>query len=124
MATKTKKKKTCKEPARAIKFSEILHRASDHYLYSGVAAEHRKRHQSFSCFAVESAIESLLKCQDISEGKRNTRYRTLEHKTFNGLERMGHYDADFESISDKQERQAVRYMWLKLAALLAEDQGR
>ncbi len=88
------------------KISEALHLAADKYLFDGVVFVSNQ--WSWSCLAVEEACDEL---------------RINFTMVYRGLENMGltpFGDGQFSGVKDKQ---GARYMWLKFAALMAEEQG-
>lgn len=91
------------------KISDALHLAADKYLardWSSVSSIRRLRW--WSCWAVEEACNVLgVNCIDVKRGLENMGLNTQSNTAF-------------LSVKDPQ---GARYMWLKFAALMAEEQG-
>jgi hypothetical protein len=88
--------------------AEVLHRAADRHLSGD--DDYSKRKSELSCIAVRKA-----------DGWGPDSLRAVR-----GLEKMGlgsWLTANFDEFPPGPERQAVRYAWLKFAALIAEEQG-
>lgn len=104
-----------------IKISDILHHAADHCLAVDGAECDRDIHKHwFSCVAIEGAIETLLKTD-------NPWDHPMNYRIHDGLEAMG-LDPQSGGAFDQwhyteANLQQARYGWLKLAALMAEEQG-
>ena len=113
---------TKKQPTVA----DVLHLAADkclaaHARYEGVGKE------KFSCCAIDEAIykiygayygyesSQLRRC--VREGLKNMGCDTLSHTLF---KKYGD-PTDYSAVN--HEVQGMRYMWLKWAALMAEEQG-
>ncbi len=100
------------------KISEFLHHAADYALAFNEEDNYSGK-MKYSCNAVRMALEC-----DTSD---------LEERIFAGLEAMGcdtecttsfknlgYEDGNWEIYEDTQ---GARYIWLKFAALMAEEQG-
>lgn len=86
--------------------AEVLHYAADNFLAnSGIPS--RGRHY-FSCLAVKKAARVL---------------RVPSDPIIIGLRNMGVAPASTLEFYDVKDTQGARYMWLKFAALIAEEQG-
>jgi hypothetical protein len=104
--------------------ADVLHLAADKCLvaYSRYGEGRKER---YSCCAIDEAIYKitgqlcggyhLSRC--ISEGLKNMGCRTGSHTLF----RKYGDPAEYSKIN--HEVQGMRYMWLKWAALMAEEQG-
>lgn len=95
-----------------IKISEILHMAADEYLWDGHGSFFDQPLSRYSCDAIRRvSIEVPL---------------DIEDSIFEGLQNMG-LDTEscdqFDEFKNAIDRQAVRYAWLKFAAMIAEEQG-
>lgn len=118
------------------KVSDIIHRAADHYLcHNGEFNVHAKdKHWvNFSCCAIDIAIGRIYKENNLSYwySERDL----VEQAIKTGLRKMGcpvdSSDA-FRQFQIKRvdgcgydstpESQSARYIWLKLAATIAEEQ--
>lgn len=96
--------------------ADILHITADRYL-----SKHGESNYpvcKYSCDAID-VVCALLFCSS------DTRF-AIEGRIKEGLRNMG-LNTDsliaFDSFHDAEERQQARYGWLKLAALMAEEQG-
>lgn len=95
-----------------MKISEVLHNAADHYLRYGTK-DKRKYACVFSCAAVWEAVQQdehpILKFSLI----------------INRLREMGVNPESMDEFFEfrKRDKQGARYLWLKWAALMAEEQG-
>lgn len=107
------------------KISEILHDAADKYLSEDYAAYSNVK-TMYSCHAVLYAIIGTqfdLKLRDWDSWKKHPQFKQI----LTGLKAMGlktDYFGEWEN-ADKlsiEERQQMRYGWLKMAAMLAEEQ--
>lgn len=94
-----------------MKISQILHKAADEYLWDGVKD---KNVMSYSCAAVGICM-TYHGCSAKQEAK------VIEFLDQLGcpLYSMEAFD-EFETYKD---RQGARYLWLKFAALVAEEEG-
>ena len=91
------------------KISSILNAAADYHLSSGT--DGNPKTTLFSCHAVEYA------CRELLLFSNNRRVKTIEFlESLVGPEGLNFYYY-------KEERQGARYLWLKFAALVAEDEG-
>lgn len=99
-----------------MKISEILHYAADKRLCHDYESWGEK--SRFSCDAIQGALHE-------------TGYYWKKVEIFQGLEEMGCPTGSIEAFQDlgypddgpHEETQGARYMWLKFAALMAEEQG-
>ena len=92
--------------------AEILHHAADYYLWDG--GNKRCNTAAYSCVAI---LELL--------GDSHIGFKTSDC-LFDGIADLGleiHSMVAFEEFEFGEERQAVRYAWLKFCAMLAEEQG-
>jgi len=99
-----------KEPTIA----EVLHYAADCCLWGGEVLPG----EVYSCHAVNRAANELTSSKWSAV--------TVRRKIFEGLRKMGldTYAMDqFAELTGCINRQAARYVWLKFAALIAEEQG-
>jgi hypothetical protein len=106
-----------------VTIADILHHAADKYLASSWEEwEDTMDKDKFSCCAIESAVEDLMGWQALIYGDIHTRI-------LDGLRVMGLDTASLAAFSqwekndDNYDTQHARYGWLKLAALMAEEQG-
>jgi hypothetical protein len=99
--------------------SAALHLAADQYLWDGVNSFYRRSDtEGFSCWAIDNAIDSYrLPWRDFGDFSE----RINEGLTTLGLDTGSM--KQFNEFSTDEERQGARYLWLKFAALLAEEQG-
>ena len=111
---------------KKLKISTVLHYAADkclvaHSRYGESGSE------KFSCIAVSDAVFKLT-------GECNKQTSELSVRVLKGLDNMGCNTGSmtlFKKYGDKpneysyvnSEVQGMRYMWLKWAALMAEEQG-
>lgn len=109
-----------------IKISDILRVAADYHLHNGVnsalkwnyGTREYESEWTHSCVAITCAL--LRATED--ECLRKQLGKQIEA----GLEEMGMPDTfgdQFTHIKNPVARQSARYIWLKLAALMAEEQG-
>jgi hypothetical protein len=100
------------------KISEILHSAADEWLKQcRIWPDSRS---TYSCIAIALAITP----RDYYPYRKID--TDIEHRIMKGLRNMGlSTDSldEFTEFAEGEERQAVRYAWLKFAALIAEEQG-
>jgi hypothetical protein len=105
--------------------ADVLHLAADKYLVSNSRYEADHIKERFSCCAIYSAMREI----------NGNLYGELRDQVMKGLINMGcdigshtlfvkHGDKPdvYESIIT-HDVQGMRYMWLKWAALMAEEQG-
>ncbi len=105
--------------------AEVLHYAADHCLAAESRFEERRGKKKFSCCAVDEAIVKMTGYAYSGESA------LLRRRVMDGLKAMGcdtGSSALFKKYGDKlykynHEVQGMRYMWLKWAALMAEEQG-
>jgi hypothetical protein len=100
-----------------MKISQVLHKAADKHLAHDYESyiHHAWIKERFSCCAVELAVGNNLE---------------LEYRVKAGLKEMGCPTGSSYAFSDMgyndeldEDTQGARYMWLKFAALMAEEQG-
>lgn len=98
-----------------MKISEILHKAADEFLWDGVSCD--KHLFQYSCDAVGGAR--------IASGLSFFDYQTKDFLHSLGLKpRPGSAFIEFEEDDEATEAsQGARYLWLKFAALVAEEEG-
>ena len=103
-----------------VTIADILHHAADKYLASSLDEWKYMDKDKFSCCAIEHAVEDLLGWKIL--------YEPFYDQLTDGLRAMG---LDISSLQAfyKWEKddpfydvQQARYGWLKLAALMAEEQ--
>jgi len=120
-ATKPMKKK---QPTVA----DVLHYAADNCLLSNSRYGEGGGKEKFSCCAVDEAIYKMTGFNYSGESG------LLRRRVINGLKNMGcntgsmtlfkkHGDVPGEYRNINHNVQGMRYMWLKWAALMAEEQG-
>lgn len=98
------------------KISTVLNLAADKYLWDGGGP--RNGDNLFSCWAIDDAVDSYCLSSMV-------RYM-LVNRINEGLETLGLDTCSmkqFSEFEDIEERQGARYLWLKTAAMLAEEQG-
>lgn len=105
---------------KELKISEILHLAADKYLSATKDRQQwfvNKEYESwFSCCAVEAAIYQYVR-QETEDC-----YLKTSDCVFQGLESMGCNTGSFRLFEKSSDPQGDRYMWLKFAAIIAEEQ--
>lgn len=114
------------------KISKVLHLAADKYL-SEMPGDGKAK---FSCWAIEDALNELAPSR--GRGAYDVCYhlpraaKRISQRVQAGLQAMGcetgssYQFREFESKYDglaTPESQGARYLWLKWAALMAEEQG-
>lgn len=108
--------------------ADVLHLAADKYLVSHSRDEAHHLKERFSCCAIGSAI------RDITGTYYGTDSEVLRDQVVKGLTNMGceagshtlfvkHGDMPYDYYNINHDVQGMRYMWLKWAALMAEEQG-
>lgn len=107
---------------RLPKISTILHRAADHHLKG---EQDQYMLSRYSCCAVIDAIDHY------RVGRSAYDVSSMRIRIYEGLKEMGcdvrsshlfmEYGDNFPGINETV--QGMRYMWLKWAALMAEEQG-
>lgn len=108
--------------------SEILHDAADKFLAAHPYNYDSRTQTSWTCLAIlrallsdDKSIDAQWECYDKWK-KYNTQYKQI----IQGLYNMGLKTSDGMGTIFKDEyptqRQQVRYGWLKMAAMLAEEQ--
>lgn len=106
--------------------ADVLHLAADKYLLANNRHSEDSFKQKFSCCAIEEAIYRITGCT--ADGI------VLRRRIEAGLQQMGcdtgssilfkqYGDSPFDFSYINPEVQGMRYMWLKWAALMAEEQG-
>jgi hypothetical protein len=108
--------------------ADILHIAADKYLVSNSRYEADHIKERFSCCAISNAIfditgnfygfDSGILSDQIMKGLNNMGCKVGSHTLF---EKYGDQPDVYESVNP--DVQGMRYMWLKWAALMAEEQG-
>lgn len=112
------------------KLSTILNNAADNYLIDGLFTQQPAHSSEYSCISVSEATANYFKELDsISYAWEAGEYDinvVMPFLTSLGLilhpedERD---DGEFHEFPKGPERQAVRYAWLKFAAMIAEEEG-
>ena len=107
--------------------ADVLHLAADKCLVAHVRYSEGGNREKFSCCAIAEAIyqihgayygyESSQLRRRVVEGLKNMGCNTGSHTLF----RKYGDPADYGAVN--HEVQGMRYMWLKWAALMAEEQG-
>lgn len=108
--------------------ADVLHLAADKYLVSNSRYESDHPKEKFSCCAIDIAIREITGSYFSDDSKR------LVKQVIKGLTNMGcttgshHLFKKYGDMPDVYENinhdvQGMRYMWLKWAALMAEEQG-
>lgn len=108
--------------------ADVLHCAADNHLLAESRYSEGRHKERFSCCAVDEAILHLTGALYSIDSSR------LRRRVMDGLKAMGCDTGSsklFIKYGDKPmscdyinpEVQGMRYMWLKWAALMAEEQG-
>ncbi len=108
--------------------AKVLHCAADKHLIAGSRYNEGRYKERFSCCAVDEAIMTL------TGSLYSIDSAALRRRVMAGLKSMGcstgshtlfvkHGDKPLEYGNINPEVQGMRYMWLKWAALMAEEQG-
>lgn len=108
--------------------ADVLHCAADKYLIAESRDIEGRQKGRFSCCAVDEAIIHLTGALFSIDSAG------LRRRVMNGLKAMGcdtgsstlfvkHGDKPYEYGNINPDVQGMRYMWLKWAALMAEEQG-
>jgi hypothetical protein len=107
--------------------ADVLHIAADKCLVANVRYGENGRREKFSCCAIDEAIykihgdyysyESGHLRRNVLEGLKNMGCDTGSSTLFNKYGDPAEYDSINHNV------QGMRYMWLKWAALMAEEQG-
>ena len=108
--------------------ANVLHLAADKYLVSHSRYESYHAKERFSCCAIDSAIREITGSYFGADSK------LLYDQVMKGLTSMGcevgshtlfvkHGDKPDAYEIINHDVQGMRYMWLKWAALMAEEQG-
>jgi hypothetical protein len=108
--------------------ADVLHYAADKCLVAHSRYSEGSGKEKFSCCAVEEAVyritgqvyggESYKLRRRVIDGLRNMGCDTGSMSLF---KKYGDNYAEFSAVN--HEVQGMRYMWLKWAALMAEEQG-
>lgn len=108
--------------------ADVLHLAADKCLVAHYRYREGRNKEKFSCCAVEEAVykitgelyggESYKLHLRVVAGLRNMGCDTGSMTLF---KKYGDNSTDYSSVN--HEVQGMRYMWLKWAALMAEEQG-
>jgi len=108
--------------------ADVLHCAADKYLIAESRYNEGLRTERFSCGAVDEAIvyltgalysiDSMALRRRVMAGLRAMGCSTGSHKLF-----IKYGDKPLEYGNINHDVQGMRYMWLKWAALMAEEQG-
>lgn len=102
--------------------AEVLHLAADKYLAANTQQYHKNKDR-FSCTAVFEASRALRaeNLDDIYDGLEAMGCPTSSRYAF---QKLGYEDIrEFGNMRVFPETQGARFMWLKFAALIAEEQG-
>lgn len=102
---------------KKVKISKVLHLAADKYLWDGVGGI-KFYGDEYSCIAVRLAVQQIR--------ASNPEACVPTSDIFDGLTKMGvdcRSSWEFYFFKEGPERQGARYLWLKWAALMAEEQG-
>ena len=108
--------------------ADVLHLAADRCLVAHNRYNEGRGKEKYSCCAVEEAVFKIT--GDVYGGES---YK-LRRRVIDGLKNMGcdtgsmtlfkkYGDSDTNYCAVNHEVQGMRYMWLKWAALMAEEQG-
>lgn len=108
--------------------ADVLHYAADKCLLSHSRYGDGHGKEKFSCCAVDEAVNKMTGSVYNGESAR------LRRRVMSGLKAMGcdtgsstlfrkHGDVPFDYQAINHTVQGMRYMWLKWAALMAEEQG-
>lgn len=111
-------------------YAEILNHAADHCLWDG--REGRGDVIIFSCCSVWDAVRKLYNLHHANDtlGSRVTNWWSWQRRgngVGNWLKTLGvnpQSTSEYEAFTNPIDRQGARYMWLKFAAQVAEDEGR
>ncbi len=110
---------------KEVKISEILHLAADKYLWEGVGMFGNKR--DYSCHAIMAAVVFTMRARNWSDlDMPGTPGGAMWKRIKVGLRKLGlkpDSGSAFSRFAYGKERQQARYDWLKLCAMLAEEQG-
>ncbi len=112
----------------AVTIADVLHYAADKCLISHSRYSERTHKEKFSCCAINEAIFQL------NGSLYSTETSSLRLRVRAGIKAMGcdtgsstlfmkYGDVPFDYSNINLEVQGMRYMWLKWAALMAEEQG-
>lgn len=117
---------------KQIKISEVLHLAADHHLASNDKVGEWGPFQ-YSCSAIKGALHESLGFKKDTNHTPNQSIKIRHHflNIEKGLRNLGlEYPREifaFKELEDffkpTEESQSARYIWLKFAALMAEEQG-
>ena len=108
--------------------ADVLHCAADNHLIAGSRYNEGRYKERFSCSAIDEAIIALTGSlcsidssalrRRVMVGLKDMGCNTGSHRLF-----IKHGDKPLEYGNINPEVQGMRYMWLKWAALMAEEQG-
>lgn len=102
-----------------MKISKILHKAADKYLWDGFGSPPNEEAQNeiYSCLAIHKVL---------IEKQYANNFVSCEKIVSDFLKKMGlrtYSNIEFAEFKNTEEAQGARYLWLKFAALVAEDEG-
>ena len=110
--------------------AEILHYAADkrlaskrseYWMHSNYSMHSNVNKEKFSCCAMHEAVRDL--CYNLDWEQRDALIQRIE----TGLKNMGCPTGSINAFEDyyefNSENQQSRYVWLKFAAKMAEEQG-
>lgn len=114
-----------------IKISDVLHLAADKYLAKDLLEYYNVDYKTrYSCSAVTSAIESLVKFGEMTSSEYFANCDKVDSVVKQGFKKMGlepnsliAFDEFYDDYKITPESQGARYAWLKFAAMIAEEQG-
>ena len=101
-----------------VTIAEVLHYAADHTLPT---TSNWHCAGGYSCDAMREALHHFYPCH-LDQNKWDARHDQI----IEGLKALGCNTRtifEFNEFSNLDERQGARYLWLKFAALMAEEQG-
>jgi hypothetical protein len=111
------------------KISEILHDAADKHLASHPYNYDTDNQSAWSCLAILHSLLSgtddiCVRYEDYNNWKRhNSEYKLIIQGLYNiGLRTQDGMGTIFAKENNSLQRQQTRYGWLKMAAMLAEEQ--
>lgn len=98
--------------------AQIIHDAADYELAAGPEDDNDK--MKYSCNAIRSELERE---PDVTEDRifEGLEAMGCDTKATNLFKKLGYNDGSFWETDP--ETQGARYIWLKFAALMAEEQG-
>lgn len=104
--------------------ADVLHYAADKCLAYDERYTADGIKERYSCLAIEEAIRELNGTYDVHQSKRimsGLKKMGIDPRGRNLFVKYGDNPDVYEDIN--HEAQGMRYMWLKWAALMAEEQG-